>query len=115
MDKINYYIRLTERKQILMEPDKTYVLKIIKYLWSIKQVIGNTLYYCFNFDKKQITNPFRNTKENDIRNTINWIDKMDTKHLQLKLELSFKIDLIDDYRSTNTNFHISCFLSIPNG
>ena len=54
-----------------MEPDKTYVLKLIKYLGSIKQVIGNTLYYCFNFDKKQITNPFRNTKENDIRNTIN--------------------------------------------
>jgi hypothetical protein len=34
---------------------------------------------------------------------------MDTKHLQLKLELSFKIDLIDDYRSMNTNFNRSCF------
>ena len=71
MEKINYYIRLTELKQILMEPDKTYVLKLIKYLGSIKQVIGNTLYYCFNFDKNQITKPFRNTKENFIRNTIN--------------------------------------------
>ena len=43
----------------------------ISRIYNIKQVIGNTLYYCFNFDKKQITNPFRNTKENDIRNTIN--------------------------------------------
>jgi hypothetical protein len=40
---------------------------------------------------------------------------MDTKHIQLKLELSIKIDLIDDYRSMNTNFHRSCFVSIPNG
>lgn len=58
MEKINYCIRLTELKQILMEPDKTYVLKLIKYLGYIKQVIGNTLYYCFNFDKKQTTKPF---------------------------------------------------------
>ena len=33
--KINYCIRLKELKQILMEPDKTYVLKLIKYLGSI--------------------------------------------------------------------------------
>jgi hypothetical protein len=71
MEKINYCIRLTELKQILMEPDKTYVLKLIKYLGYIKQVIGNTLYYCFNFDKNKQQNHFRNTKENDIRNTIN--------------------------------------------
>ena len=37
---------------------------------------------------------------------------MDTKHLQLKLELSFKIDLIDDYRSMNTNFNRSVFYQI---
>ena len=36
MEKINYCIRLTELKQILMEPDKTYVLKLIKYLGSYK-------------------------------------------------------------------------------
>jgi len=34
------------KKVLLMEPDKTYVLKLIKYLGSIKQVIRNTLYYC---------------------------------------------------------------------
>ncbi len=72
MEKINYCIRLTELKQILMEPDKTYVLKLIKYLGYIKQESLEIRYItALILIKNKQQNHFRNTKENDIRNTIN--------------------------------------------
>ncbi len=74
-NKLLYWIKRAESD--LDEPDKTDVLKLIQYLqdqgkaslWIIRYITALILM------RKQITKPFRNAKENDIRKLINWIDK----------------------------------------
>jgi hypothetical protein len=72
--KLDYW---TERIYTDLDgPDKTDVLKLIKYLqdqrkaslWIIRYITALISM------RKQITKPFRNAKENDIRKLINWND-----------------------------------------
>ncbi len=74
-NKLLYWIQ--RAKSDLDEPDKTDVLKLIQYLqdqgkaslWIIRYITALISM------RKQMTKPFRNAKENDIRKLINWIDK----------------------------------------
>ena len=74
-NKLLYWIE--RAKTDLDEPDKTDVLKLVKHLQDHGKASLWIIRYIINLIKmrKQITKPFRNAKENDIRNIINWINK----------------------------------------
>jgi len=73
--KVLYWIERT--KSDLEEPDKTDVLKLVRYLqdqgraslWIIRYITALITM------RKQITKSFRDAKENDIRVLIEWMDK----------------------------------------